>query len=417
MLDQELTAFVQHQALFQRHLTGLDVGEDSLELFECIFKVLRRRLILPSHRRTLYFQTQPHATRPDAGIVARVLGTIWQMIPFVVAVALWMVSPFRSGIERMIQAARESAKISGLRRVIIVFVFAFVTLILPPALRGDAFSPRSHDEQMHLLQARMLSQGTLRLPSHPLGQFFDTFFVINDPVYASVYFPGTSFLFVPSIWLGLPYWLLPVLYSSLAVALIDLILVQLIDGVAGLLGVITLLSITTFREMALVMMSHNIMLMLGLLTFWLWPIVFLVVLGADVIGNAWPSGKTLAVLLVLAGAVSGQPGLNPSSATRWKTPVLDDVNAKLAHLEHTPAVVLFRYHPTSRFDEEPVYNTDVAWPDDAKIVRAHDLGDENRKLVHYYAQHQPQRYFYLYDRADGTLTPLGTASELDRSRP
>ena len=51
-----------------------------------------------------------------------------------------------------------------------------------------------------------------------------------------------------------------------------------------------------------------------------------------------------------------------------------------------PAVILFRYHPGMNFFEEPVYNTDVAWPDDAPIIRAHDLGwPRDRQIVEYYA--------------------------------
>jgi hypothetical protein len=92
----------------------------------------------------------------------------------------------------------------------------------------------------------------------------------------------------------------------------------------------------------------------------------------------------------------------------------------LAHLPRTPAVVLFRFDPKySDFHNELIYNDQVAWPDDALVVRATDLGDsENWKLYQYYAQHQPDRVFYIYDR--GALyrggnplgPPLGTAREL-----
>jgi hypothetical protein len=95
-------------------------------------------------------------------------------------------------------------------------------------------------------------------------------------------------------------------------------------------------------------------------------------------------------------------------------------NQILATLPRTPAVVLFRYDPkTSSFHNELIYNDAVAWPDDATIVRASDLGEgENWKLYAYYASHQPDRVFYIYDRGalyrgrDPLSAPLGTAREL-----
>jgi hypothetical protein len=78
-----------------------------------------------------------------------------------------------------------------------------------------------------------------------------------------------------------------------------------------------------------------------------------------------------------------------------------------------PAVVLFRYTPGDPIIEEPVYNSDVAWPDDAPIVRAHDLGDaRNREIFAYYAKREPQRVFWLFDRRTGELKKLGPARAL-----
>jgi hypothetical protein len=96
-------------------------------------------------------------------------------------------------------------------------------------------------------------------------------------------------------------------------------------------------------------------------------------------------------------------------------------NDLLAKLPMTPAVVLFRFDPRAEsFHDDPVYNDGVAFPDDATVVRARDLGPErNRAIVHYYAKHQPDRVFYIYDpdaRAAGEnpiSPPLGQAGELD----
>jgi hypothetical protein len=96
-------------------------------------------------------------------------------------------------------------------------------------------------------------------------------------------------------------------------------------------------------------------------------------------------------------------------------------NRLLANLPITPAVVLFRFDPrVESFHDDPVYNDGVAFPDDATVIRARDLGPEkNRDLIHYYARHQPDRVFYIYDpdaryAGQNPLSPpLGTARDLD----
>jgi hypothetical protein len=46
------------------------------------------------------------------------------------------------------------------------------------------------------------------------------------------------------------------------------------------------------------------------------------------------------------------------------------------------------------------------------VIRAHDLGDRNIEIFRYYAEHQPERAFYLYDRGDNSLRFLGYAPAL-----
>jgi hypothetical protein len=88
------------------------------------------------------------------------------------------------------------------------------------------------------------------------------------------------------------------------------------------------------------------------------------------------------------------------------------IDTALAQLEKTPAVVLFHFPPQGAAHVEPVYNITTAWPDDAEVIRAHDLGDRNVEIFRYYAQRQPERAFYRYDRGDGSLTFLGFARDL-----
>ncbi|HSV16193.1 MAG TPA: hypothetical protein VLI90_18165, partial [Tepidisphaeraceae bacterium] len=73
----------------------------------------------------------------------------------------------------------------------------------------------------------------------------------------------------------------------------------------------------------------------------------------------------------------------------------------------------FRFHHGNNPHDEPVYNIDVAWPDDARIIRAHDFGlPKDEEIFRYYAQRDPQRVFYIFDRADDSLTELGTGQSL-----
>jgi len=48
-------------------------------------------------------------------------------------------------------------------------------------------SPDVYDEFGHLLQADTLRHFRLANPPHPLPQFFETFFVLQEPAYSSIY--------------------------------------------------------------------------------------------------------------------------------------------------------------------------------------------------------------------------------------
>jgi hypothetical protein len=488
--------------------------------------------------------------------------------------------------------------------------------------------PKFHDEFMYLLQARMLAAGRLWMAAHPVAEFFGSFFVVVRPVYASAYFPGTAMLYVPGVWLGLAPWLTAAAIAAGVVTLLYLVVTDLIDGVAGLLAALLLLSLEQFRVTAVMTMSHTAMMLLllatvmayrrwqrtraigwtaavgalagwaaitrpldaicvilplgvamlwdlrrsgarkmsltvaaailGALPFlvtqlafdravtgrwletpislygrqnfpgltlgfgprvtattespaalpqvrdyyrdflrndlvthgkggiwrtWLagrwepvldvslpnhllfillpvglfglrraggvgaallagavllplayafWPpylkhyglvvapaYVLLVVAGVAVIGQRWPRAGAIATLAVAALAIASLPEVRRQPDRFMSAPYLADINQKLADLQHTPAVVLFRYE-SGRTDlhEEPVYNLDAARIDDAPVIRAQDLGDaENPRIFAYYANLAAPRYVYRYSRTTGELTPLGWAKDLANSPP
>ncbi len=145
-----------------------------------------------------------------------------------------------------------------------------------------------------------------------------------------------------------------------------------------------------------------------------------IILGNRMISFTWPGARvTVGVTLFVAGlAVAALPNwtrANPEDV--FHADLLESVNTQLAGLSHRPAVVLFTYNPTGDVHQEPVYNPDVAWPDDAPIIRAHDRGPDNLRIFQYYAGIQPQRFFYRFDEKTRRLHPLGFASDLANKLP
>ncbi|HEY7087682.1 MAG TPA: hypothetical protein VH518_06300, partial [Tepidisphaeraceae bacterium] len=150
-------------------------------------------------------------------------------------------------------------------------------------------------------------------------------------------------------------------------------------------------------------------------------VILTTLLGARSIETAWPQPgvrRALAMMLTLFIAIlsiTQMAEFNRLVKDEVFDPdVLRNVTRAEASLPHKPAVILFHFPPNGSPHEEPVYNTGVSWPDDAEVVRAHDLGERNIEIFRYYANHQPQRAFYLYDRADDSLRFLGFAPDLAR---
>jgi hypothetical protein len=163
--------------------------------------------------------------------------------------------------------------------------------------------------------------------------------------------------------------------------------------------------------------TFNVLMLPHYVIVWAPIVVFNVLLAVEALAKTWPNaGRGIVAtmsLLIVASAVGASPWVDRDVNERWQTPVMDDVRQKLATLAHTPALVLFHYEPRENaMHDEPVYNVETAAIDDANIIRAHELGPETEKLIRYYAERQPKRYVYLYDRGSMTLRELGPAGEL-----
>jgi hypothetical protein len=175
---------------------------------------------------------------------------------------------FHKGILAGVARLRRVTPIGRRMTTAVVFLLATGYLLLTPRLQGRDLTMNIQDEMMYLVQAQMLAHGHLYLPAHPMADFFQELFIFHKPVYASMYFPGTALLYAPSIWLHMPNWLVGLLVSGAAVAMTYRVLAELVDGLAGVLGAMMLVACGAFRWTSVMVMSHPLALLLGLLMFW-----------------------------------------------------------------------------------------------------------------------------------------------------
>ena len=187
-----------------------------------------------------------------------------------VVITLLLLPPVVSRLAPLLERLREVSPSARPRIALAIAVLAGVFLLWTAWWQDRDFFPKTHDEQSYLLQIRMLSQGRLWMPAHELADFFETFHVMVEPVYASVYFPGTAMMYVAGLWLGWPAWLLPLIIAAACVGLLYAIVTDLVDGLAGLLAVVLMLSLSWFRMLSIMLMGQIPALFLGLLMFWAW---------------------------------------------------------------------------------------------------------------------------------------------------
>jgi hypothetical protein len=193
-------------------------------------------------------------------------------------------------------------------------------------------------------------------------------------------------------------------------------------AVWGMLPVFVLF--LSFYAFSWVLPHYYLMVVPAFILLCLLPVRFL----ADLFPSRASMIRTIMFPAIVALALMGAPQLNRLVYDQYFKPLeLPQIDADISKNVSPPAVVLFHFNPgSSNPSEEPVFNSDVAWPDDAPIIRAHDLnpsisdvgkpGDQDRPLYEYYARIAPQRMFYLYNRGakDHRLMPLGTAPQLLR---
>jgi hypothetical protein len=196
---------------------------------------------------------------------------------------------------------------AALKIAVVLGALAAFYLLATATIQGRDLSPRTEDECSSVLGSVMLAHGHLWMPMHPLADFFESFFILVRPVYCSIYFPGAALLFVPGVWLGWPTYVMPLVLSGAVAALLYRIITELVDGVAGFISVVWLMSLPQFRTISVMQMSHLPMLLLGLLMFWAWL--------------RWRKNKALVWALVL-GIFAGWAAITrPADAVAYALPI------------------------------------------------------------------------------------------------
>ena len=152
-------------------------------------------------------------------------------------------------------------------------------------------------------------------------------------------------------------------------------------------------------------------------------VIVWVLLGKNAIeqlAGRWRDGARVALTVAIAGlTIASLPEIHRQTLDDgFAAPSMWFNYVELPRHVQTPAIVLYRFHPGENVNEEPVYNIDAVNPDDAPIIRAHDLGVErDRELFDYYAKRQPARTVYLYDRTSRQMVTLGNVAELAQRFP
>lgn len=191
-----------------------------------------------------------------------------QTIVLVVAVLLAAIPPVHRFIFRLIQRLRHVTPRTRTITTAGVFVVSTAYLIFTALHQGRPLYPKYHDNQSYAVQAQIIASGHLWLAKHAHPEFFDTFHVIVDPVYASMYFPGAAMFFAVGVLLHLPFWITAVLIAAGCMALTYRVIAEVVDNFAGLLAPLWLVALPWFRHLSAMLMSHPVLLLLGLSIAW-----------------------------------------------------------------------------------------------------------------------------------------------------
>ena len=188
-----------------------------------------------------------------------------------------------------------------------IFVLSSCYFILTAINQGRDLFPKTEDEGSYAIGMQMMAHGRLWMPALPLPEFFDSFYIVVKPVYASIYFPGTALLFAPTVWLHLPTWAMAAMVSGFVVVLVYRIIAELIDGAAAALAALLTVSLSWFRVYSILLTSHVPMLMFALAMFYAWL--------------QWRKQRRLRWAIVLGAAAGWGAITRPADAFIYAVPI------------------------------------------------------------------------------------------------
>jgi hypothetical protein len=195
-----------------------------------------------------------------------------QRTGIVVAFILAFIPSFSRGIRRLAQGTNAALQPRPRAAALAVALLVMIYLLLLATASTERLFIKVNDEHAYMIQARMLAHGHLWHSPYPpnLVPFFDALGLIGDRVYAAMYFPGTALATVPFIWLGLPFWLMPLTAASIAAGLLYILVAELFDPVRALLAIFILLSLKVFRENSALLLAEMPFLVAELVMFLAW---------------------------------------------------------------------------------------------------------------------------------------------------
>lgn len=167
-----------------------------------------------------------------------------------IAFGVYQVSFFRRTLLYLFRKTQTIQRKSLNRVTVCLVPVGCVILYLTHIISGRPFEMMWHDEFQFHLQSQLVARGRLWMPPHPLGAFFDTFYVLMQPVYAPQSFPGAAMMYVPTVWLNLPTWFMPLVVAAIGAALVWRLLSQLVGPSPALIGWAVLLSLPGYQRLS-----------------------------------------------------------------------------------------------------------------------------------------------------------------------
>ncbi len=187
---------------------------------------------------------------------------MWKVAVLVGGLLLLVVPSVRGAVAALDEKLRSSSARTRLSIAIVIVAVSAGYLYFTAVQQERSFMPIYTDESSYLIQARMLSEFKLWQDRHELADFFDSFYVITEPVYASQYFPGTALWVAPFLKAGLPYWFAMPVATSIAVGAVYWLFCEIFDGTIGMLAALIMLALPSVRMVSIMMLSQPVAMML-----------------------------------------------------------------------------------------------------------------------------------------------------------